>query len=80
MPEIVNGVRMYDRWTGSSSGNRENPAHCIEAISEGYHERQCSRPRGYGPDEKYCKQHAAILERRRKHREELEQRRRWRDG
>ena len=37
---------------------KEDVTRCIEAVVDGWHERQCYRKRGYGKDGLYCKQHA----------------------
>lgn len=35
-----------------------HPERCIQSVRGDYHSYQCQRPRGYGPDGNYCKQHA----------------------
>lgn len=58
--------RRYGNWAGNPEGKPEVPEHCVaEVRAEGrwpvFH--QCSRKRGHGPCEWYCRQHAKILER-----------------
>ena len=59
-------MRRYGRWAGNSYGLPENNASCIIEVAEPgrwiIHYHQCSRKRGYGPDELYCKQHAKMIE------------------
>lgn len=49
------GLRIYN--PGFGSLDAEDVTRCIANVSE-WHEVQCSRPRGYGEDGLYCKQHA----------------------
>jgi hypothetical protein len=39
---------------------REDTSRCVQSVPtcNGWHEKQCSRKRGYGKDGLYCKQHA----------------------
>lgn len=51
----------YGDWAGSPKGNRPDPNHCCEEVSDSvashlFH--QCGRKRGYGPEGAYCKQHS----------------------
>ena len=50
----------YGQWAGNPGGHLENTAHCIEEVytNPPWPGIQCSRKRGHGPDELYCKQHA----------------------
>ena len=52
--------RAYDLWTGNPKGIPEDKTQCVEAVydSTRWHQRQCSRKRGHGPNGEYCKQHA----------------------
>ena len=58
--------RIYDKWAGNPVGIPEDPTRCVFAVSDitGWHQQQCRRKRGYGPNGEYCKQHAKIMERR----------------
>ena len=52
--------RRYGQWTGNTKGYLERPDLCIEEVYEkgrGWGSYQCSRPRGYGEDGLYCRQH-----------------------
>ena len=51
--------RRYGQWAGNPKGSLERPDLCIEEVRErdGWYHYQCSRPRGYGTDGLYCKQH-----------------------
>lgn len=50
--------RRYGQWAGNERGVAEDPKRCIEAVMDGYHQKQCARKRGHGKDGLYCKQHA----------------------
>jgi len=52
--------RMY----GQHSDKPEDPKLCIEAVSAHWAVYQCSRKRGHGLDGLYCKQHAAVIQKR----------------
>ena len=54
---------MTKRWYGRSSisrGSPEDPERCVTAVWPAgmWHDHQCTRKRGHGPDGLYCKQHA----------------------
>ena len=59
--------RRYDEWAGNPKGFPEDKTRCVETVSDftGWHQIQCSRKRGYGPNGEYCKQHAKKIEQRR---------------
>lgn len=52
--------RRYDQWAGNPKGQPEDKTRCIEEVVDftGWHQYQCQRKRGYGPNGEYCKQHA----------------------
>ncbi len=56
--------RIYDVWAGNPKGTLEDGARCIKTVWIRWHDHQCLRKRGHGPDGLYCKQHAATKERR----------------
>lgn len=49
--------KAYGVWRGRPMGNSAKADKCCTEVHDGYVSRQCSRPRGYGPEEAYCKQH-----------------------
>ncbi len=49
--------RQYGQWAGNPVGVAEDPAKCVAEVRDGWHSCQCSRPRGHGPDQEYCRQH-----------------------
>ena len=53
-------TRTYDQWVGNPKGIPEDAARCVAEVTDftGWHQRQCSRKRGHGPNGEYCKQHA----------------------
>ena len=69
----------YNQWGSNSKGIPENPAHCIKAVRErdGWHSYQCSRPRGYGEDGLYCKQHVPETVKARREAASLASKARW---
>jgi hypothetical protein len=57
----------YGRIDSLRRGNKYNPNHCAYEVSEPpwyIDSHQCSRKSGHGSGQLYCKQHAAIVERR----------------
>lgn len=49
----------YNVWGGNASGKAPDYSRCCEVVSHGTGlSKQCSRKRGFGPEEAYCKQHA----------------------
>jgi hypothetical protein len=60
----------YGAWAGNREGTKPDYTRCCEEVGDtstrwpSYH--QCSRKRGFGPDQAYCRQHdpAAVEERR----------------
>ena len=52
--------RRYDEWAGNPKGVPEDKTRCVQEVRPPpyWHEYQCSRKRGYGPNGEYCKQHA----------------------
>lgn len=54
----------YGRWVGNPAGRRYNVKYCAYEVREkqrGAMARQCSRKRGHGPDNLYCKSHAKTV-------------------
>ena len=54
----------YRVWAGKPNGYPYDPARCAADVADGdrsclFH--QCIRKPGHGPDDLYCKQHAARL-------------------
>ncbi len=69
MSKIVNGKRIYGTWAGNPMGDIENDTQCVVEVStreRWAHYHQCFRKRGYGQSGLYCKQHAALLEKKEK--------------
>lgn len=55
----------YGRWAGNPQGHAEDVRRCAFEVwpnERGRLHHQCERKRGYGPDGRYCKQHARLLE------------------
>jgi hypothetical protein len=54
------GKRRYGAWAGNPNGHAERWGDCIAEVADGvsYLFHQCRRRRGYGPDQRFCKQHA----------------------
>lgn len=63
--------KSYGSWAGNPAGRLPDFSKCCEEVADTSlnwtHFHQCSRKRGFGPDEAYCRQHdpAAVEERRR---------------
>ena len=55
-------MRRYGAWAGNPRGYREDPKKCIAEVASGFLFYQCSRKRGHGPREEFCKQHAKLVE------------------
>ena len=57
--------RRYGRWVGNRKGVSEDKELCVESVYNDYdrfsRSSQCSRKRGYGPNNLYCKQHARMI-------------------
>ena len=52
------GLRIYGTWAGNPGGNKENVNHCQADVPRGFMLfGQCSRNRGHGEGENFCKQH-----------------------
>jgi len=49
----------YGVWAGDKTGHAANYDRCCASLHDKYHPGgyQCTRKRGFGPDEAYCKQH-----------------------
>jgi hypothetical protein len=62
-PKTVNGKRRYGAWAGSPDGQPEDRECCAAEISNypNWADKQCTRKRGYGPGDEFCKQHAAKM-------------------
>lgn len=58
VPESKNGERLYGRWAGKPTGEKEDPELCLEEVWDRFMAHQCLRRRGHGPDGAFCKQHA----------------------
>lgn len=60
VPEGKPGKRRYGCWAGRPNGMPEDITRCVAAIYAGsrFISQQCTRVRGFGPNEEYCKQHA----------------------
>lgn len=72
----------YGNWAGNSEGHRPDFKRCCEEVRSPerwgrYH--QCTRPRGYGPDASYCKQHDPEVAEQRRIKAEKKHRKDWRD-
>lgn len=52
-------MRRYGKWAGNPAGVAGDPKRCVQSLMDRWHPGgyQCTRPRGYGPDGCYCKQH-----------------------
>jgi hypothetical protein len=63
-PEGKPGSRRYGAWAGSPKGRIEDTSKCAEQVrpDKSWVQRQCSRERGYGPNQEYCKMHAKKYE------------------
>ena len=49
----------YGEWAGEPHGHPYRPARCAyEVFPHHGIQYQCTRPKGYGADELFCKQHA----------------------
>ena len=57
------GERRYGIWAGDAEGQREDRFLCAAEIPAppSWRHTQCSRRRGYGPGNEFCKQHAKKL-------------------
>lgn len=66
----------YGGWAGRPDGVRPDPDRCCVEVTTAqgrwHSQQQCSRPRGHGTEQAYCKQH--VPEVARKRREEAETR------
>lgn len=53
---------IYNQWAGNPKGVEENETQCIEEVSDavGWGHHQCTRKRGYGKNDWFCKQHAKM--------------------
>lgn len=51
--------KSYGSWAGNEAGHKPNFTKCCESVrsNSSWHSSQCTRSRGYGPDEAYCKTH-----------------------
>ena len=68
MTRVLRSVHYKDRygaWAGNPKGNRPNYERCCEAVFRNFHAYQCTRLRGCGPDEAYCRQHDPAVKKRR---------------
>jgi hypothetical protein len=75
----------YGEWAGQPKGRAADPSRCAEEVfpsGRGELHHQCHRPRGFGPEGAFCKQHSpdAKAERKAKAAEKWEiEKRKWRD-
>jgi hypothetical protein len=53
--------KSYGDWAGNRKGVKPDPSRCCAEVSAGWHYSQCSRKRGYGPEEAYCKTHDPVV-------------------
>lgn len=60
-------TRIYDKSAMNPKGIPEDPTRCVASVTDftGWHQYQCKRKRGYGPNGEYCKQHAKKFDIRR---------------
>lgn len=69
---------MSEEWTLSSFHKKTySPDRCAESVWDrigGWHHYQCSRKRGHGPEQAFCKQHSPDAKKARKDAQEA----RWR--
>jgi hypothetical protein len=80
----VNNARYktrYGNWAGNPDGHKPDFKRCCEEVRAPerwglYH--QCTRPRGYGPDAAYCKQHDPEVVNARKEKADTEYRKKHR--
>lgn len=51
--------KSYGSWAGNPADTKPDYNRCCKEVREsnGWHYYQCTRKRGYGPDEAYCKTH-----------------------
>lgn len=51
--------KAYGKWAGNREGRPPILTNCCKQLFDKYHPGgyQCTRKRGFGPDEAYCKQH-----------------------
>jgi len=58
--------RRYDVSSVNPKGIPEDKTRCVAEVTDwsGWHQYQCQRKRGYGPNGEYCKQHAKIIKER----------------
>ena len=59
-PKTIEEARKfkYGAWAGNPSGNRYNSKRCAYEVWGEFNEYQCSRKKGHGINDLYCKQHA----------------------
>lgn len=50
--------KTYGQWSGKPSGYKPDYTRCAAETYDNFRFHQCSRKRGYGKEESYCKQHA----------------------
>ena len=67
-------MRRYGQWSGNPQGQAGDPERCEYAVWSDHRERQCSRKRGHGEGGRYCRQHAAAMERSAEIDREIEER------
>lgn len=52
-------AKAYGRWPTNPQGTPPDPARCCDQVlSYRGLPHQCTRPRGHGPEQAYCKQHS----------------------
>lgn len=60
MTEQAHYKEKYGAWAGFPAGHKPDLSRCCEAVwsrERWSRQYQCTKPRGYGPDGAYCKQH-----------------------
>ena len=60
-PSGKSGERRYGKWSGNPLGEPEDDRLCAEQVNNherGWIPKQCRKPRGHGPNNEYCRQHA----------------------
>lgn len=49
--------KRYAQWAGNERGVAADPTRCCAEVHHDWRNYQCSKPRGHGPEEAYCKIH-----------------------
>ena len=59
---VTNPNYRYGKWSGNPRGHTQNQTKCVEYVLGDHISRQCSRNRGHGLGELFCKQHGKAYE------------------